>query len=350
MRDLERPAGCDGNIPPSHPQANGCKMRLGKETPDLYTSGFQGRSGIPPNVDAIIRKGLVFMKFSRTLQAGMIVGVLAFGLCSHAAVEQPATNSVVATAAVTNQPVNHVATNQVPIPAAHKAVPVEPIPLAVGEEPSWMDRLPAGVEEGDEWWRNRVEIGTRITTYTLTDKSRPDNNHYLGSINRLKEDQDYTPTKVFANVWPLKWVGAGISYEKISAVTWTEEPGETSYSDGTFVAKGPILSLLAAYPNGTRFTPFAEAGMMLISGSFDANPAWSQGDYQDMKVTGTKDGTVLGLGCAIQLGKRVEMDLIYRQIKAALVVDHVLNGSVRASDREFPLDSTWMGAGIKYRF
>jgi hypothetical protein len=90
--------------------------------------------------------------------------------------------------------------------------------------------------------------------------------------------------------------------------------------------------------------------MMLISGSFDSNPAWSKGGYQDMEVTGTKDGTVLGLGCAIQLGKRVEMDLIYRQIKAALVVDHVLNGSVRASDREFPLDSTWMGAGIKYRF
>jgi opacity protein-like surface antigen len=204
------------------------------------------------------------------------------------------------------------------------------------------------------WWRNRFEIGTRITSFELTDAKRPMDNRFLGSINRLKEDENYAPTKVYANAWLLQWLGVGLSYESIGAETWTEKPDVQPYTDGTFNVGGPILSAFAAWPNSTRFTPFAEVGQWFMSGSVDADPAWANAHgiegYQDFEITECKGGSVLGAGCAIQLTRHVELDVIYRQIKASIMVDHLLLGSVAQSGREFPLDSNWMGAGIKYRF
>jgi len=219
----------------------------------------------------------------------------------------------------------------------------------------WFERTePAWEPEVMPWWKNRFEIGTRMTSYSLKDTSRPMDNRFLGSINELKEDQDYAPYKFFANVWLLKWLGAGISYEKVSAMTWTVEPGEESYSDGTFVMDGPIFSALAAWPNRTRFTPFAELGWMAMSGSFEEDPAWANAhgrlNYQRFEIVEKKGGDVWGFGCAIQLYRQVELDFIFRRLKASVVVDHILLGNIQHNDREFPMDSDWYGMGLKYRF
>ncbi len=313
------------------------------------------------------------MSFNNTWRSGILISVLAWGVGYSAAAEPVSTNdtsavgsgapaiavmapsNAVSTAeTTTNQPVVQAATNEVPTPIPAIISSFEPAPSALEDGLEWMERIPVDVEEGDEWWRNRVEIGTRITSFELTDKQSPPDNNFLGSINTLKEDQDYTPTKLYANVWVLEWLGVGLSYEKMGAETWTEEPGYESYTDGTFELDGPILSLLAAWPNSTRFTPFVEVGQWMMSGSFKANSDWGNAHgidgYQDLEVAKEKGGFVFGGGCAIQLTRHLEMDVLYRQITASVEVDHVLLGTVRASGREFPLDSSWLGLGIKYRF
>lgn len=242
------------------------------------------------------------------------------------------------------------------VPPSAMVEPVTPASTEPYRMSQWFERTDIEFLEIQPWWKNRFDIGTRITMYNLTDTSRPyvNGEGFLGSINKLKEDQNYAPVKVFANAWPLKWVGAGISYEKISAKTWTDKPGETGYSDGTFSVNGPILSLLGAWPNHTRFTPFAEIGQMVMSESVDVNPEWANAHgiqgYQDFNITDTKGGTVLGAGCAIQLKKGFEMDILYRQITASVIVDHTHLGVIEQHDREFPLDSNWFGIGLKYRF
>jgi opacity protein-like surface antigen len=118
---------------------------------------------------------------------------------------------------------------------------------------------------------------------------------------------------------------------------------------------GPILSVLVALPNRTRFTPFVEVGRLFVTySSVEINPAWGNAHgidgYQTFEIVNTKDGSVLGVGCSIQLSRSIEMDVIYRQIKASVVVDHILLDNVQNNDREFPLDSSWLGAGVQYRF
>lgn len=315
------------------------------------------------------------MNCSETIRSGMMLGILTLGFYGYAASEPLTTNGTRAADAVVAPPavtaptnavalphstnvvaVHHAATNAIPVYHTPQIVAVEAAPPAVEEGASWLDRVPVGAEEGDDWWRNRIDIGTRITSFQLAEKESPPGKNYLGSINMLKEEQDYTPTKLYANAWVLEWLGIGLSYEKLGEKTWTDngEPGSVPYTDGTFNVGGPILSALAAWPNSTRFTPFVEVGQWFMSGSVDLNPAWANAHgidgYQEFEITKYKGGMVLGGGCAIQLTRNVEMDLIYRQIKASILVDHILLGSVAHSDSEFPLDSTWMGAGVKYRF
>ncbi len=327
------------------------------------------------------------MNCSETMRSGMMMSLLMLGAWGYAASEplstnaaaslhagtaspnavamphstntlviHHSTNGAAAAAGVTNKPVVHAATNTVPVHHAPQIVAVEAAPEIEEEGASWVDRIPVGVEEGDDWWRNRIEIGTRITSFQLAEKESPPGKNYLGSINMLKEEQDYTPTKLYANAWVLEWLGVGLSYEKLGEKTWTDngEPGSVPYTDGTFNVGGPILSALVAWPNQSRFTPFAEVGQWFMSGSVDLNPAWANAHgidgYQEFEITKYKGGMVWGGGCAIQLTRNIEMDLIYRQIKASILVDHILLGSVAHADSEFPLDSSWMGAGVKYRF
>ncbi len=234
--------------------------------------------------------------------------------------------------------------------------PRETLEEAATVSPRWLERQPR--EELPAPWQlaSRLELGTRLTAGTLTDTSRPMDNRFLGSINKLKDDQDLSPYKVFANYWLLDWIGVGVSYEKLAAKTWSE--GEEQgvlipYTDGTFEADGPILSLLAAYPNRTRLTPFAELGYLFFTGSFDAAPEWGNAHgiegYQDFAIVQENGGFVWGLGCAAQLWRNWEVDILFRQITASVVVNHVIGSDTRPNDYEFPLDSNWFGFGVKYR-
>jgi hypothetical protein len=229
--------------------------------------------------------------------------------------------------------------------------------LPAAEAHGWgaESKLTGGGEE-DSWFASRLVVGTRVTSYGLKEKERPLDNRYLGSINKIDEDQDYMPVKAFVNYFPVQWGGVGVSYEKISAVTLTEEPGETTYTDGTFTIDGPIFYGVLALPNRTRVTPFVELGMMVPSGSFDANSAWANAHgiqgYQTLDVREVNGGEMWAVGCDIRVNKGWSCNLIYREIKADIVVDHVLLGSLNQSNsnRPFDLSSSFVGGGISYRF
>lgn len=291
------------------------------------------------------------MKISSRSFAGIVTTILAF--CVSISVQgNTNTNTDGVMLSTTQEAVKAESVDMAEILSSSPIVPAQSLPDAGRDSWGWIDREPVEMEEGQPWWEDRVEIGTRITKYELTDTER---NTFLGSINELKEDQNYNPIKFYADVWPVKWVGVGVSYETISAETWTTgESGQEGYSDGTFTVDGPILSLLVALPNRTRFTPFAEVGKMFMSSSVDVNSDWANAhgiqDYQSFEITDEEGGDVWGIGCSIQLTRNIEMDVIYRQIEASVKVDHVLLGHIQQQNCEFPLDSDWFGAGVKYRF
>jgi len=203
---------------------------------------------------------------------------------------------------------------------------------------------------------NKVEVGTRVTMFELKDKSRPMSNRYLGSINKLDEDQDYTPIKAFLKYWPVDWAGVGVSYDKIRAETITDKPGEARYSDGTFQIEGPIYSLTLAMPNKTAVTPYVELGWMNLSGSFEAASGWANArgidGYQMLVIRKTEGGGTWGAGCDIRIKDGWSCNLLYREVDAELTVDHVLNGELNLanSNRKFDLSSRFYGGGVSYRF
>jgi len=211
--------------------------------------------------------------------------------------------------------------------------------------------------DGTSWFANRLVVGTRITSYGLKEKERPLNNRYLGSINKIDEDQDYMPTKIFLNYFPVPWGGVGVSYEKIRAVTITDwKAGVGAYSDGTFEVDGPIFYGILALTNRTRVTPFVELGMMIPSGSFEANSAWANAHgiqgYQNLVVQDVHGGEEWAVGCDIRIKEGWSCNLIYREITAEMIVDHVLQGSVNEqnSNRSFDISSRFVGGGISYHF
>ena len=203
---------------------------------------------------------------------------------------------------------------------------------------------------------NKVQVGTRVTMFELKDKERPLNNRYLGSINKLDEDQDYAPIKAFLKYWPVDWAAVGVSYDKIRAETLTDEPGKPSYTDGTLQLDGPIYSLTFALPNKTPVTPYVELGWMDVSGSFDGNSSWSNAHgidgYQTLVIRKSDGGATWGVGCDIQIKGGWACNLLYREIDAEMTVDQVIMGSINEanSNRKFDLSSRFFGGGVSYRF
>jgi len=210
--------------------------------------------------------------------------------------------------------------------------------------------------------RDRVVLGTRIITFSLSDDDVS-----LGTINKLNDIQDHAPTKIFLNYLMNPYWGFELSYDKIEAETRTSD----GKSDGDVEMSGPILSVFGRYPNHTGFVPYGGIGLAVFGGDFDEEAHWALGypnpeAYVDAGSPSTPlggrtrsmsvddyTGTVIYLGVVWEFWERWAADVLFRYMD--MEADSTFTGKVHGNvetviSDTFDLSNTAYGLGIRYTF
>lgn len=205
-------------------------------------------------------------------------------------------------------------------------------------------------------------IGTRATWYELETTRK---NTFLGHIDELEAIQDDAPTKLYADWWFHRHVGAEVSLDRVEARTHNDDP--EGISDGNLLAEGFVVALLGRYPNETRITPFAGAGIAFMSISFEEEPWWalgysspesyemlgsptvSRGKTREMLPKDSSEGLVLAAGADIRLFRHVSANLYWRYMELDTEMGYRIAGEIKAA-REIPLSNMAYGIGVKYVF
>lgn len=250
------------------------------------------------------------------------------------------------------QPVAAAETNQ-----ASVAAPVTPAPAA--PEAVQAEVVPA-MEEG--FPMEKFSIGTRVAWFELETTRK---NTFLGHIDELEAIQDDAPTKVYADWWFHRYAGVEVSIDRVEARTHNDDP--EGISDGNLLAEGFVVALLGRYPNKTRVTPFAGAGIAFMSISFEEEPWWAlgydspesyemlgspsvpRGKTREMLPEDSSDGVVVAAGADIRLFRHVSANLYWRYMELDTKMGYRTAGETKAA-RDIPMSSMAYGFGVKYVF
>ncbi len=203
-----------------------------------------------------------------------------------------------------------------------------------------------------QYLAEHVEIGARISCFRLKrskkqefDKDGKFIGGFLGSIDEIDEQQDFSPT-LYLRYNINNNFGLELGWDKFDVRTRTYY----DTSDGDFEYSGFSFLLRGRYPNETTFTPYASLGWSLLGGDVDYNPEWHDNGRRNLYP----DDTIafsLGLGCEFELAPNWRADMGLRMIKADFDVEYKL--AAERSSRgsfNFPLDNTTVHAGISYYF
>lgn len=196
---------------------------------------------------------------------------------------------------------------------------------------------------------NHLEVGTRATIYSFTDSTQgqPFDGSFLGSLNEVHENQNVAPVNAFVQYKFNPYFGIGTAYDQFKAATGSSPLGEEG-GDGTFDLKGMYFYLLGSYPNESRFTPFAEVGLVRYSADFQEKDWWYAGGRRVINSTSTV-GKVIAIGCDIHVLKQWSVDVYFRHVNVDLDVDYVFM-RYRHTQGTFTLSHNEYGIGLKYSF
>lgn len=224
----------------------------------------------------------------------------------------------------------------------------------------------------------RLQIGTRMSTRILTDS---DSGHeggtygsgtYLGTIYAIDEVQDYVPSLFFLKYFFTDYIAAELAYDSVTGETVATSIGYSGdKSDGDITVSGPTISLVAHYPNATKFSPYASFGIGFYSGDFDEEASWALGykdpsQYEAMGspttsyggrtreiVIDDEVGILFGLGCTYAFTKNWLLDLSmqYTQVDVDGTFYGYTNGvQDTEQDGHFPMDNVAFRLGLAYQF
>jgi len=264
--------------------------------------------------------------------------------------------------------------------AAPVAAPVATAPAA---------RTPVVIPAGDEnveyvfdeeagnpllnFLQDRVEIGTRFTAFSLQDDSRPPDptreRTYVGDINRLEDDQNLAPVKLFADVYLSPYFGVELTYDEVAARTFN---WVNNSSDGYLEMSGPIVSLIGRYPIQDVVFPYVGLGYAWMNSSFDREPWWEWGwkSEEEYNAAGGQiapsgvyrymiveddEAVVYTLGVVVRFTDHLAADVMVRSmdISADALFYRTIDGVLSEPDTKrgsFVMDHIAYGLGVRYVF
>lgn len=120
----------------------------------------------------------------------------------------------------------------------------------------------------------RLCLGTRMMHTILLDASQ----HYIGRLDELEVNQDYTPTGLFADYFFTETWGVELAWSDVDADARNSGGGNaTGDADGDVSYAGPVLTVIGRFPNDYGWTPYGGAGFCYLDGEFHEATWWHQG-------------------------------------------------------------------------
>ena len=210
------------------------------------------------------------------------------------------------------------------------------------------------------WIKDHLEIGTRITWFSLRDDKRDPLSgidgapgSFYGSINQLDTVQNYLPLKLFVDYKFCPYGGIELAWDYFSVRTITQVDGHT---DGDLNLMGPMLSVFVRCPNSTPLTPYAGLGVAYYRVNFDENPDWhappGRPEIQTMDFDHTYGLFCYG-GLLWTFADHWSADLYVRYTKLQDAEGTHWggpDGSDYNGSPSFPLSNVAAGLGVRYSF
>ncbi len=216
----------------------------------------------------------------------------------------------------------------------------------------------------DKYVSGRLQIGTRSTYRFLSDADsghkggRYGSGTFLGTIYALDEKQSVAPIYPHVTWFFLNYVGIELAYDHVEAETVaTSGYDMNDKTDGSLKLSGPVVSLVARYPNETKFTPWIGIGKFFSSASFSPSPDWTHSKayptaYNEMIVNDV-DGTVFSIGVDWNFNENWVLNLSFQSMSADIkaVYNGFLDGrQYTEQPGHFPMDNNSVRIGICYQF
>jgi hypothetical protein len=224
---------------------------------------------------------------------------------------------------------------------AQEAAPV--MSSAPAEEPKIAaSPVEASVETGS--WM----IGTRWTRFELLDDTRgtPNNGSFMGTITMLKDDQDDTPNKLFAQYRLFEsWCWIGLSYDHVRAAAWDE--GGT---DGSVDLEGFIPYVQARWENTTLVVPYVEAGLALYNVDFEESSGWSADGQRSVKLDDSVTGMEIAGGAAVRVYKNLSIDFYAQYMNVEDITGKWYDFGEPFGDVIFTMSHVTYGIGAQVQF
>ncbi len=203
-----------------------------------------------------------------------------------------------------------------------------------------------------DYTHNNLQVGLRMSYYKLIDN---ENEAFLGSINQLKEDQDYTP-HLFARIrLPMELFWISLGYNKLRAKTWTTAGSGSDpegYTDGTIELSGPFVLLHFHSEREKDLQWFGEVGFAIYKADFIHNPAWRDArGHVDSHIMNFYDtyGLMLNGGCEFYATDNITLSTYISYTRVDVDMTYYLYDN-KVRDSSFPLSNFGLGLGVQYRF
>lgn len=209
----------------------------------------------------------------------------------------------------------------------------------------------------DDFIRDRLSIGVRVSTFSLLDADRPRDwsrqKTFLGYINELKEENtvNVVPT---ISWWASQYCAFEFTWDGVEASTWNLNNHAT---DGNIKMSGPIFSLRGQYPLfENRVIPYIGAGLAFWSADFERSANWARRSdgMQRLMLCDDDVGLALSAGVGLRPHPRCEIDLMVRYLDVSSDAEfwYARHGVKKSLERtgEFTLEHIAYGAALSYVF
>lgn len=217
-------------------------------------------------------------------------------------------------------------------------------------------------EKKDHYWRT-WDLGLRSTYFQMTSRQG------YGNINRIDEQQDYTPTNLFLS---YNFYGdfALVGEAFLKPLVGRTRNRDVAFSDGDLEFTPYLLSVQGRIPTRCRFKPYLSFGVAYITTGFNAQPFYRTGyespeHYNQYFATSgvlkvrqflLDDyvwGFHFGVGSDFFISKHfsLNVDLKYLVGKVNFKYQIYEGDTLVKDDRgQYYLDTLFVGLGLRYSF
>lgn len=262
------------------------------------------------------------------------------------------------------------------------------------QEAGWTT-IADGYGKMHEFFGDRIHVGVRSMKYefrqSMTRVGQGSENYFLGSIDELQDIQDTSWDRMTYGVYVCRNLGLEYRRDEVRARALTDS--DDNHSDGVFVVKGRVLSLVArlpldqvlhatryafdwpSYSEGweydllARFIPYVGINFDRLVGSFEAETWWAHGyagpasweelgsppdtirngHVRELRVVNSEIGRYAMYGISIRVFDHFYLDMNRSSVDAELAIDYYLDRRYMASGT-IPMDYESKSVGIRYFF